>query len=366
MWFATKPNGVYAQERVTDPLTGKVRIVSVKCEKDTKAARKQAEKDLLAKITAIQEEQPGADLKLAKLLDIYEEKVQVSARTLRKLESRDKTLLDVLGDVYISRLTKPIIIDKFDGTGKDAGWKNGLLNHFKAVIHWGYQQGRIPSGELANIPRFKDRNDTPATDEHEKYLEKEELERLLESMADNPVYQETTRFLSLSGVRIGEFAALDNADIDGDYIRIRKTWDFNGYCLTDPKTADSIRDVFIQPELGKSIKRLQTLMKERRLKFGLEDQGYLFTSIHGARMGGETYAKYLAKKSKQVLGFTISPHWLRHTMTSLFAEAGVPLETISRRLGHADSTITRQIYLHTTEKVRAKDDAIVKEVAILS
>lgn len=44
---------------------------------------------------------------------------------------------------------------------------------------------------------------------------------------------------------------------------------------------------------------------------------------------------------------------LRHTHTSLLAEAGIPLHIIQKRLGHNDESITKAIYLHITSGIRA-------------
>jgi len=40
----------------------------------------------------------------------------------------------------------------------------------------------------------------------------------------------------------------------------------------------------------------------------------------------------------------LTPHSLRHTHTSLLAEAGVGLEQIMERLGHKDENTTRSVY----------------------
>jgi integrase len=54
------------------------------------------------------------------------------------------------------------------------------------------------------------------------------------------------------------------------------------------------------------------------------------------------------------LNAALTPHSLRHTHTSLLAEAGVPLQEIMDRLGHKDDTTTKQVYLHVT-KTRKKE-----------
>ncbi len=50
----------------------------------------------------------------------------------------------------------------------------------------------------------------------------------------------------------------------------------------------------------------------------------------------------------------LTPHSLRHTHTSLLAEAGVALEQIMDRLGHSDDQITKDVYLHVTQEMKKK------------
>ena len=46
-------------------------------------------------------------------------------------------------------------------------------------------------------------------------------------------------------------------------------------------------------------------------------------------------------------------------------EAGVPLEVISERLGHADSQITKDIYLHLTQSKKAMYYEKIKDISLL-
>lgn len=54
----------------------------------------------------------------------------------------------------------------------------------------------------------------------------------------------------------------------------------------------------------------------------------------------------------------LTPHSLRHTHTSLLAEAGVGLFEIMDRLGHQDDETTKQVYLHITNTM--KKEAVFK------
>lgn len=58
-------------------------------------------------------------------------------------------------------------------------------------------------------------------------------------------------------------------------------------------------------------------------------------------------------------------HELRHTHTSLLLEQGVSIDTISRRLGHENSRITREIYLHVTEKLKERDNEQLARISLL-
>jgi len=53
-------------------------------------------------------------------------------------------------------------------------------------------------------------------------------------------------------------------------------------------------------------------------------------------------------------------HDLRHSFASMVRDAGVELEVLSRRLGHASMTITADLYVHTK---RSRDREAAETVA---
>ena len=54
----------------------------------------------------------------------------------------------------------------------------------------------------------------------------------------------------------------------------------------------------------------------------------------------------------------LTTHFFRHTHVTKLAELGVPLYVIQRRVGHSNSKITQQLYLHVTQK--SKQEVIDK------
>ena len=57
-----------------------------------------------------------------------------------------------------------------------------------------------------------------------------------------------------------------------------------------------------------------------------------------------------------------TPHSLRHTHTSLLAEAGVSLPQIMERLGHKNESTTKNVYLHVTKAMKKEASQKFKEL----
>ncbi|WP_327204678.1 MULTISPECIES: tyrosine-type recombinase/integrase [Paenibacillus] len=86
------------------------------------------------------------------------------------------------------------------------------------------------------------------------------------------------------------------------------------------------------------------------------DQGFIFARV-GKFAGYPQVIKMVELRMKRLLKLAglnpdLTPHSLRHTHTSLLAEAEATLEQIMQRLGHANDEITRRIYLHITKPKR--------------
>lgn len=73
--------------------------------------------------------------------------------------------------------------------------------------------------------------------------------------------------------------------------------------------------------------------------------------------GYPIYIKLIENRMGRILKLAeidtnLTPHSLRHTHTSLLAEAGVGLQEIMERLGYKDDEITKSVYLHVTKAMK--------------
>ena len=355
-------------EAYSDPLTGRKREVSVVLDKNTTASRKEASAILQERI---REKTSNTQPEQMKLSELVEKFIQYQFQMRKESTAKQDSIVlrgfcQLMGpDVIVSRITAQIIREKLDKTGKSATWKNVKIKHIKMLFRWAYRQGFVDD---TSVPDRLERYPEPSTREKVigKFLESEEMKAVIDSMSAHTEYQLLTRFLVLSGCRIGEVIALtvNDVDVEKKTIAINKTYSLNTGKIQSTKTEMSERTLHMRPELLEVVKAVILRQKQICLAYGFRSP-LLFPWYDGGPMHYEAYSKYFREHVAKVHGSALPIHSLRHTYTSLMAEAGVPIETISRQLGHADSAVTKQIYMHVTNKVREADNKRLDAVNIL-
>ncbi len=372
MWCETLPNGkVRFVERYEHPLTGKQCKVSVTVDKDTKSTRKQAQTALQDKI----EEKIGSfltatkkeNLRLSELVDLYrkDQLSTVSRSTYQRNYHATNSLMDILGGAtLVERMTAGYVREQLAARGEKAGTTNERITRLKALFRWGYENDYIKDIRwLDKLKKFKD--DEKLQKLEEKYLESEELSLLLQNISVDK-WRLLAELTALSGLRIGEAIALDNADVDikKRVITVSKTYDAVNQIVTDPKTITSNREVYMQDELLELCRRISLYMKKDHLLKGYQSSLFISDS-NGSYISYYAYNKCLSETAQRLFGKKVTSHFMRHTHVALMAEQGVPLDVISRRLGHANSRITQEIYFHVTKKLKEQDQQRIKAVKIL-
>jgi integrase len=220
--------------------------------------------------------------------------------------------------------------------------------------------------QYAFIPKDKKTvEDIENTKIEDKYLEKHELKLFLDKAKEMDEETYTMLFvLAWTGLRAGELVALKWKDIDFDEktINITKTYynpnnNTKEFKLLPPKTEGSIRKIIVEDEVLSVLKKHRIRQKELKLQVGKDyyDGDFVFGRMNPPYYGYPHFIKTVENRMEAVLKKLpsikkhLTPHSLRHTHTSLLAEAGVELLQIMDRLGHVDDETTTQVYLHITK-----------------
>ena len=138
------------------------------------------------------------------------------------------------------------------------------------------------------------------------------------------------------GVRRGELLALQKADVNLErrIIIIDKAVEFIG---NQPhiKTTKSKAGERILPITDAYLPIIETLIAD------LKDTDYIFG---GAKPLTKTMFRKKWEKYQKELGCKVNPHQLRHAYATVLYKAGVTPKTAQKLLGHADFSITMNLY----------------------
>jgi integrase len=156
-------------------------------------------------------------------------------------------------------------------------------------------------------------------------------------------------FLAHSGLRIGEALGLTWTDVDFDAGLIRVHRQLSRQRVHKKlKTPAGRREVILAPHLA-------TLLREHWLASNYKNGNDLvFANTIGRgrdyRDVGEGFRQSLKKAGLASDGKRLVLHSLRHTFASLLIAKGLNVVFVSRQLGHANATITLEVYAHLFEQ----------------
>lgn len=205
---------------------------------------------------------------------------------------------------------------------------------------------------------------TPPRKDPQRHVTWDEAQVLLFlDAAEFETYSPIWRLALTSGMRLGELLGLrwQDVDLDAGTIRIAQgvvLWE-DGNHMDTPKSAAGIRTISIGARTVAALKRLVTATKTQSLKKGAawKESGLVFVSNVGTAINDDNLRKvYIRIIDKAGLPY-IRIHDLRHTSATIAVQNGVPYNTVSARLGHADIRTTLGFYVRSrdTDEAQAAD-----------
>lgn len=156
----------------------------------------------------------------------------------------------------------------------------------------------------------------------------------------------------LTGVRTCELHGLRWSDIDLHNKKVKivrnrlYTKEFGIY-EKETKSKTSEREIPLTDDLVEDLKKYMDWFRIADDEFDNKlDEYYFSVNILREPEGVSSTAQWLAKFEAKHGLKKVSPHGLRHTYCSILLSQNVPIQTVSKYLGHSDSTITLEVYSH--------------------
>ena len=160
----------------------------------------------------------------------------------------------------------------------------------------------------------------------------------------------------LTGARTEELRALtwDHVDLDGDpdasppvppHVAVWRSVRTGG----DTKTRQSRRTLALPKRCVDALRDLRDRQDQERTAAGprWHDTGLVFTTRYGTALNPANVRRDIRRAIKSAPGVDArdwTPRELRHSFVSLLSDSGIPLEEISRLVGHKSTVVTELVY----------------------
>jgi integrase len=262
-----------------------------------------------------------------------------------------------LGDTLIDKLTDDQVLGlkaAVRAKGVSPRTVEYVLVILRIVLTIAKRRGLVAQNvaSLVALPKVPQR-DAPT-------LDRETSARFMASIQGDRLFALYVLDLML-GLRRGEVLALRWQDVDLESARLSINGslqrNYMGRERRDPKTQNSKRDIAI-PQLVIPIlkahhaRQLQEREQHKHWK-RWQDTDYVFTTQAGGPIEPRRLTE-LFGELKEKLGLAPEMHFhdLRHSIATMLLEEGVDIKLISKLLGHADSQITRDVYIRHTDRLK--------------
>ncbi|QDU82698.1 Putative prophage phiRv2 integrase [Polystyrenella longa] len=180
----------------------------------------------------------------------------------------------------------------------------------------------------------------------------DEVKRLIES-ADTVDLRAIITIAVHTGMRQGELFGLEWSHIDNKNMLIdvkQQLVNANGKLqLTSTKSSSGRRKI----KFNETVKRILVELKADHMRRGLLDSPIVFCSSSGTHQLASNFRKRYWLPLFQETGIPHRGfHHLRHSYATLQLSNGVPINIVSKVLGHKDAAFTLRTYIHVLDNMQ--------------
>lgn len=320
---------------------------------------------------------------------------ELAPKTLHRYkELLDSRIIPALGHIKLNKLQPTHLTEFYNNLREDgirADCKPGGLSE-RTILH----HHRLISSILTCAVQWQFLLNNPAARVKAPKVEKKEArhydidqtEYILELLIDEPIkYRVAINLAIYGGMRLGELDGLEWIDInigkldglqwskiklENCLLKIRQASQYipgQGTFTKSTKNETSNRIITLPETAIVLLREYKIWQNEQRLALGnlWHDSGRIFTTHDGKPIYPDTISKWFHKfiirhndkivsdntipaddKNKYLLK-EVNFHGLRHTSATILINQGLDVTTVSKRLGHARTSTTTDIYSHSLQ-----------------
>lgn len=279
------------------------------------------------------------DIKLSELVERYlaDKKLRIKISYHKIIEyTLKKHFLEFIGNLRINELSPTLMKEWQSNLISKTHLKRNTLIRIQTTVSSLLNYAVKYYGLKENPLRIVGSINTKKESRRINFWTYEEFEQFI-SAVKNDKHKICFKILFFGGLRVGELLALNRKDFNfkENKISITKSKIQSTGEISTPKTPESEREVDMPVEIMKEVKKYI-----RNLKVVPVAPSPIFNTSHSALwLSLKTCAEKAGVKKIRV-------HDLRHSHASHLIHLGVPITTISRRLGHKSPKITLDVYSH--------------------
>lgn len=284
-----------------------------------------------------------------------------------------------IGDIPVSNLDG-FVLDELVTTLMDKGYCTRTISNticvVRLILKYAYRKGLIESNPLSKM------DDLPRNKKEDciHYFTPAQCKLFLAELDNrNIVYKTMFYVLIYGGLRRGEVCVLRWSDVDFSngtiHIRRAVSHTHDGLVIKTPKTAAGNRTISLPAACFELLEKLKEMDKSLGIDLAQGQDGYVFKE---AKKGNRFVPpQQLTVEFKRIIKIhnrksavaeqlpNIRLHDLRHTSATLLISQNVDVETVARRLGHANPSITLNVYAHPTMEGDYRASKVMEEVLAL-
>lgn len=191
------------------------------------------------------------------------------------------------------------------------------------------------------------------------YSEQQTKDLLVALETEHIKYKTMVLLDVFTGLRLGELMGLtwDDIDFDSCMVKVSKASQYlpsMGIFEKGTKNESSNRKMTVPKSIIEALKKYRIWWLEQQVKCGdqwINGANHLFVKWNGQPAYTyeltEWFREFIARHNLP----HITPHGLRHTCATLLSASGLPIASISKRLGHSRTSTTMDIYIKSFESI---------------